>query len=89
MILLVMYNSGFYFERFYMSLLFSTVFFILWFLLKSRIKKPIRKDKYQNFNEYFSWHLKYKFYLTLIFFKYLFIGTLMISIVSLIQYWFY
>lgn len=89
MILLVTYNLEFYFERFYMSLLFSTVSFILWFLLKKRVIKPIRKEKYENANEYLSWYLNYKFYLMLVFFKFLFIATLIISIVSIIQYWFY
>lgn len=88
MILLVAYNCEFYFERFYMCLLFFVGFFILWFLLKNGIVKPIRKEKYENANEYFSWYLKYKFYLILIFFKFISIGALIISIVSLIQYWF-
>ena len=70
MILLVTYNSEFYFERFYMCLLFSAGCFVLWFLLNNRIVKPIRKEKYENANEYFSWYLKYKFYLILIFFKF-------------------
>jgi hypothetical protein len=89
MILLVTYNSEFYFERFYMSLLFSTVSFVLWFLLKNRIVKPIRKEKYENANEYLSWYLNYKFYLILVFLKFLFIACFIISIVSIIQYWFY
>ena len=89
MILLVTYNSEFYFERFYMSLLFCIVSFVLWFLLKNRIVKSKRKEKYENANEYLSWYLSYKFYLILVFFKFLFIACFMISIVSIIQYWFY
>lgn len=88
MILLVTYNSEFYLERFYMCLFFFAIFFALWFLFKNRIVKPIRKDKYENAIEYFSWYLKYKFYLILFFFKFISIGALIISIVSLIQYWF-
>lgn len=89
MILLVTYNSEFYFERFYMSLLFSTLSFVLWFLLKNSIVKPIRKEKYENANEYLSWYLNYKFYLILVFLKFLFIACFIISIVSIIQFWFY
>jgi hypothetical protein len=82
-------NSAFYFERFYMSFIFSITSFSLYFIFKNIIKKPIRKDRYQNPNEYLSWYLKYKFYLILKFFLIISVGTLIISVASLIQYFYY
>ncbi len=79
-------NSSFYFERFYTSLIFSCVTFLFWILLKNKIKKPIREDKFKNSNEFYSWYFQYKFYLILKFLLFISIGTLIISIVSLIQF---
>ena len=89
MISLNITNTAFYFERFYMSFIFSIISFSLYYILKNIIKKPIRKDKYQNPNEYLSWYLKYKFYLILKFFLIICVGTLIISVASLVQYFYY
>ena len=76
----------FYFERFYMGLLFSVLSFLIWFFCKKITTKSKRKEKYENSNEYLSWYLNYKFYLAIKITFYFSIITLIISIVSLIQY---
>lgn len=79
-------DASFYFERFYMSLIFSIISFLIWFILKKKINKPIRDVKYTKLNDSLSWYFKYKFYLVLKYLLFFFIGTLVISIVSLIQF---
>ena len=86
MIAIYIANKAFYFERFYMSFIFSIIALFIWFLLKNWIKKPIRKDVYKNSREFYSWYFQYKLYLILIFLLIIGVGALIISLVSLIQY---
>lgn len=86
MIVLDCINKAFYYERFYMSLLFSFITFLLWLLLRTKIKKPIRKDFYEKSKEFLSWYFQYKLYMILKFFQIIAIGSFIISLVSLIQY---
>ena len=79
-------NKAFYYERFYTTLLFSFITFLLWFLLRTKIKKPIRKDFYKKSKEFLSWYFQYKLYMMLKFFQIISIGSFIISLVSLIQY---
>jgi len=79
-------DCNYFFEKFYFGLLFSMVCFIVWFLFKRKLKKPIYK-KHETSNDFLKWYFNYKFFLIIPFSFLLFILALISSMISIFQYY--
>ena len=75
------------FENFYKGLLFSLVCLLLWSLLRKIIKKPIRKEGYENNKITLGWYFRYKLYLMVFYFLIVGILSFCISLSFLLRYW--